>query len=109
MVKLQLKKFAGLLWRPESPELLISPKEIISLSKGRPDGLVRMTCAAADGREWAGAMACLTEWCGKQKAAKGRTVEPVIVIRHVNTNKRALIAEAGLDHLGGRRVAACRG
>jgi hypothetical protein len=80
MVKLQLKKFAGLLWRPESPELLISPKEIISLSKGRPDGLVRMTCAAADGREWAGAMACLTEWCGKQKAAKGRTVEPVIVI-----------------------------
>jgi hypothetical protein len=33
MVKLQLKKFAGLLSRPESPELLISPKEIISLSK----------------------------------------------------------------------------
>lgn len=80
MVKLQLKKFAALLSRPDKPTLLISPKEIISLSKGRPDNALRMTCPAADGREWAGAMACLSEWCGKQKAAADRAFEPVIVI-----------------------------
>ena len=80
MVKLQLKKFVELLSRPESPVLLLSPKELVSLSKGRPDGLVRMTCPAADGREWAGAMACLAEWCRKQKSAKAKTAQPVIVI-----------------------------
>lgn len=80
MVKLQLKKFAGLLSRPESPALLISPKEIVSLSRGRPDGKLRMSCPAADGREWAGTIACLSEWCGSRKAAQGKAVEPVIVI-----------------------------
>lgn len=80
MVKLQLKKFAALLSRPDKPALLISPKEILSLSKGRPDGAFRMACPAADGREWAGAVAGLSEWCGRQQAAQGKVVEPAIVI-----------------------------
>ena len=80
MVKLQLKKFAGLLSRPESPALLVSPKEIVSLSRGQPDGQLRMACPAVDGREWAGAITSLSEWCVRQQSAPGRTVEPVIVI-----------------------------
>jgi len=75
-----LKKFAALLSRPDKPALLISPKEILSLSKGRPDKALQMTCPAADGREWAGAIACLSQWCDRQKAAQGKPVEPAIVI-----------------------------
>ncbi len=60
--------------------LLLAPKEVISLSNGWPDGVVRMTCPAADGREWAGAIACLADWCSRRKSAKVKAAEPVIVI-----------------------------